>query len=202
MQMNRWPSLRKMLQGMLALMCTFVMVQAQAQAESAIFKCGNQVTNQPVDRQNCQKLDVSATVQIEGTRVQSPPAGQSSQVQPALVQNNSTGNSTGNNATHLSSPQISAQPTALERQQRQAQSRTILEDEWQKLSAQYAELVRIYNQGQPTLLPGETAHTPQYLQRVQDMQLQLQRLVRDQLALQRELSRYAKNLPTAQLKFE
>ena len=177
--MNRWPFLRITLQGLLALMCAFFM--AHALANSAIYKCGQEVTNQPLDPQLCQKLETSAAVQIDGTRVQSLPTGQPPQPLSAGVQNKGA-------------------ITPAEQQQRQVQSRTILEDEWQKLSAQYADLVRIYKQGQPALIPGESAQSDSYKQRVQDMKLQLQRLERDKVALQRELSRYTKNLPTAQLK--
>ena len=192
MQMNRWPFLRITLQGLLALMCAFFM--AHALANSAIYKCGQEVTNQPLDPQLCQKLETSAAVQIEGTRVQSPPTGQPPQQLSSGVQNK--GAVSSGNAS--SGSPIGTPITSAEQQQRQAQSRTILEDEWQKLSAQYADLVRIYKQGQPSLLPGESSQTDSYKQRVQDMKLQLQRLERDKVALQRELSRYAKNLPTTQ----
>jgi len=194
--MNRWPFLRMSRQGLLAMMCAFFM--ANALANSAIYKCGQEVTNQPVDPQQCQKLEASAAIQIEGTRVQSSPTGQPSQLLSSGVQNK--GAVSSGNAS--SGSPIGAPITSAEQQQRQAQSRTILEDEWQKLSAQYADLVRIYKQGQPSLLPGESVQTDQYKQRVQDMKLQLQRLERDKVALQREMSRHTKNLPTAQLKPE
>jgi hypothetical protein len=196
MQMNRWPFLRIKRQGLLALMCAFFM--AYALANAAIYKCGQEVTNQPLDPQICQKLEASAAVQIEGTRVQSLPTGQTPQQLSAGVQNKVA----VSNGNAISGTSIGAPITSAEQQQRQAQSRTILEDEWQKLSAQYADLVRNYKQGQPALIPGESAQSETYKQRVQDMKLQLQRLERDKVALQRELSRYTKNLPTAQLKPE
>ena len=196
MQMNRWPFFGITPQGLLALVCAFFM--AHALANSAVYKCGQEVTNQPLEPQHCQKLETSAPVQIEGTRVQSPTTGQPPQQLSAGVQNKGA----VSNLNTTSGTPIGAPMTSAEQQQRQAQSRTILEDEWQKLSAQYADLVRNYRQGQPSLLPGESAQTDQYRQRVQDMKLQLQRLERDKVALQRELSRYAKNLPTAQLKPE
>ncbi len=194
--MNRWPFLRITLQGLLTLMCAFFM--AHALANSAIYKCGQEVTNQPLDPKLCQKLETSAAVQIEGTRVQSLPTGQTPQQLSAGVQNKGA---VSNSNTSSGTP-IGVAITPAEQQQRQVQSRTILEDEWQKLSAQYADMVRIYKQGQPALIPGESAQSDSYKQRVQDMKLQLQRLERDKVALQRELSRYTKNLPTAQLKPE
>jgi hypothetical protein len=196
MQMNRWPFFGITPQGLSALLCAFFM--AHALANAAIYKCGQEVTNQPLDPQHCQKLETSSAVQIEGTRVQSPPTGQPPSQLSAGVQNKVV---VSNGNTSSGTPNV-APITSAEQQQRQALSRTILEDEWQKLSAQYADLVRIYKQGQPALMLGESAQSDPYLQRVQDMKLQLQRLERDKVALQRELSRYTKNLPTAQLKPE
>lgn len=157
----------------------FALTVSSVLANQAIYKCGNEVTNQPLDSQNCRMLDISLATQIEGTRVQVP-------------QNRAPSNGGSNTS--------SASSRTPEMQMRQAQSRTILEDEWQKLSAQYAEMVRLYNQGQPLLMPGESTHQLQYKQRVQDMKQQLQRFERDLQALNRELNRYAKNLPPTPLK--
>jgi hypothetical protein len=77
--------------------------------------------------------------------------------------------------------------------QRNAQARTILEDEWQKLSDRYAEMVQNFNGGQPALMAGETLQHPQYKRRTAEMQVQIERMARDMLALNRELARYAPN---------
>lgn len=188
MQLDRWPLSKITLQGVLALMCALCM--SHALADQAIYQCGKEITNQPLEPHNCRKLDISSSIQIEGTRVQAPPALQPAPTMPLALQSNAPVNSP------------STQAVSANAQQRQAQSRTILEDEWQKLSAQHAEMVRLYKQGQPTLTPGESLHQPQYKQRVHDMKQQLQRLERDMQALQRELKRYAQNLPAAQLKLE
>jgi hypothetical protein len=75
-----------------------------------------------------------------------------------------------------------------------------LEDEWQRLSAQHAELVQTYNRGQPLPLAGESVHQPNYQQRAQSLKVQLQRMERDLQALQRELGRYGKRITAVQPK--
>jgi hypothetical protein len=90
--------------------------------------------------------------------------------------------------------------SSVEAQDRQLQARTILEDEWQRLSVQYAELVQAYNRGQPMPLAGESVHQPNYQQRAQSLKVQLLRMERDMQALQRELSRYGKRMTTVQSK--
>ena len=149
-----------------------------AAAQQAVYKCGQEITNQPADPTQCQKLLISSPTQIEGTRVQNG--------QPTK-------------------PQIAAPVSAVERPvntpaatpenlQRNAQARTILEDEWQKLNDRYAEMVRNFNGGQPALMAGETLQHPQYKRRTAEMQVQIERMARDMLALSREMARYAPNL--------
>ena len=147
-------------------------------AQQPVYKCGQEITNQPADPTQCQKLLISSPTQIEGTRVQNG--------QPAK-------------------PLIAAPVSAVERPvntpaatpenlQRNAQARTILEDEWQKLNDRYAEMVRNFNGGQPALMAGETLQHPQYKRRTAEVQVQIERMARDMLALSREMARYAPNL--------
>jgi hypothetical protein len=84
--------------------------------------------------------------------------------------------------------------------QRNAQARTILEDEWQKLSSRHAEMVRLFNGGQPVLQEGESLQSAQYKRRASEMQTQIERMSRDLLALKRELTRHSSNLVSAQTK--
>ena len=155
-----------------------------ALADQAVYKCGQEITNQPNDPSQCQKLLISNPTQIEGTRVQN---GQS----PKPV-------------TAVSGPvveRISITPNqAQDALERNAQARTVLEDEWQKLSARHAEMVRIFNGGQPSLQDGETLQNPQYKRRTAEMQTQIERMARDLMALKRELSRHPSNLASVQSK--
>ena len=149
-----------------------------ALADKAVYKCGQEITNQPNDPSQCQKLLISNPTQIEGTRVQNAQSPKPvSAVSGTAVERISI---TPNN------PQDALQ--------RNVQARTVLEDEWQKLSAKHAEMVRVFNGGQPALQEGESLQNPQYKRRVADMQIQIERLARDLMALKRELSRHTSQL--------
>jgi hypothetical protein len=149
-----------------------------ALADQAVYKCGQEITNQPNDPSQCQKLLISNPTQIEGTSVQN---GQSPKPVSAV---------SGTAAERISIPPTKPQDAL----QRNVQARTVLEDEWQKLSAKHAEMVRVFNGGQPALQEGESLQNPQYKRRVADMQIQIERMARDLMALKRELSRHTSQL--------
>ncbi len=155
-----------------------------AVADQTVYKCGQEITNQPVDPSQCQKLLISTPTQIEGTRVQN---GQSPKLEKLVSDTVAVG--------------ISSAPSVVqEMHQRNAQARTILEDEWQKLSTRHAEMVRIFNGGQPALQEGESFQSPPYQRRVSEMQAQIERMSRDLMALKRELTRHPSNLASVQTK--
>ena len=149
-------------------------------ADQVVYRCGQEITNKPMDASECQKLVPSSAIQIEGTRVQSsiPPKTPISEKSDSVVQD-----------VRLQVSKSEA-PTP---QARHQQARTILEDEWQKLSAKHAELVRTYKQGRPDLMAGEDAGHSAYKLRVEGLQTSLQRVERDLQALRRELNRYPQN---------
>ena len=149
-----------------------------ALADQAVYKCGQEITNQPNDPSQCQKLLMSNPTQIEGTRVQH---GQSPKPVPVV---------SGTAVERISITPNNSQDAL----QRNAQARTVLEDEWQKLSARHAEMVRVFNGGQPALQEGETLENAQYKRRASEMQTQIERMSRDLMALKRELSRHTSNL--------
>ena len=151
-----------------------------AAAQQAVYKCGQEITNQPADPSQCQKLLISSPTQIEGTRAQNgQPAKPMSAGPVSAVER-----------------QVNSPIATPENLQRNVQARTILEDEWQKLSERYAEMVRNFNGGQPALMSGETLQHPQYKRRTAEMQVQIERMARDMLALNREMARYAPNMAT------
>jgi hypothetical protein len=159
----------------LALLCA--MSAPLTHAEQAVYRCGQEITNHPPDSTKCQKLEISGRTQIEGTRVQ-----------PAPKESAPLGTSEAP-LTRASVPKFDSQ----DMQQRNAQARTILDDELLKLNAKHAELVRTYNQGRPALLPGETPIQTSYIERVAALKSNVQRMERDIQALARELSRYPQN---------
>jgi len=159
----------------LAMLCA--MSASLTHAEQAVYRCGQEITNHPSDLTKCQKLEISGRTQIEGTRVQQAPKESASlgASEPPLIR--------------ASVPKLNPQ----DMQQRNAQARTILDDELLKLNAKHAELVRTYNQGRPVLMPGETPLQSQYIERVAALKSNVQRMERDIQALVRELSRYPQN---------
>ncbi|MFY9128028.1 MAG: hypothetical protein WAO82_05035 [Limnohabitans sp.] len=153
-------------------------------AQQAVYKCGQEITNQPTDPQRCERLSLSQPTQIEGTRVQQMAPAQSTRANngPADV------SATSRSQDAVLQPSLSPDPN-----NRKVQARTILEDEWQKLSAKYAELVHANNQSRPGPLPGGATQSADDLLRANELKVQLQRVERDMQALQRELSRHGKH---------
>ena len=153
-------------------------------AQHAVYKCGQEITNQPTDPQRCERLSLSQPTQIEGTRVQ--------QMAPAQSTRTNSGPTdilpTARSQDAVPHPSISPDPN-----NRKVQARTILEDEWQKLSAKYAELVHANSQARPSPLPGGATQSADELLRTNELKVQLQRVERDMQALQRELSRHGKH---------
>ncbi len=166
---------------------TFVFCMAltasPALADELIYKCGQEITNRPVDAQSCQKLELSSATQIEGTKVQS------------VVSDVPIGRAFQAPLQHVSAPQ----PDSKMGDPRSAQARTILEDEWLKLSAKHAEMVRLYNLGRPILKPGESVDAPAYQQRVAELSTRIGRSERDLQALKREINRHTSNLASVKV---
>ena len=153
-------------------------------AQQAVYKCGQEITNQPTDPQRCERLSLSQPTQIEGTRVQ----------QMAPAQSTKANNGPADALPTSRSQDAELQPTlSQDPNNRKVQARTILEDEWQKLSAKYAELVQAINQARPAPLPGGVTQSADDLLRANELKVQLQRVERDMQALQRELSRHGKH---------
>lgn len=166
-------------QVVLSLLCTVCAYPVIAQ--EAVYRCGQELTNLPKNLELCQKLETSSHVQIEGTKVQLSPKLDSI---PKAKDSSTEG-----------MPILPTNHQDLH--QRQAQARTILENERQNLSKQHAELVRIYKQGQPDLLDGETRSQAQYQLRVSTLKTNMLRVERDLQALHRELARYAAPVASA-----
>jgi hypothetical protein len=158
-------------------------------AQQAVYKCGQEITNQPTDPQRCERLSLSQPTQIEGTRVQQMAPAQSTRANngPADV-----------SATSRSQDAVLQASLSPDPNNRKVQARTILEDEWQKLSAKYAELVHANSQSRPGPLPGGATQSADDLLRTNELKVQLQRVERDMQALQRELSRHGKHSRTVQ----
>ena len=170
--------MRVTLQSILSLMCALFV--GLVMADQAVYKCGQELTNLPKNPELCQKLEISNSTQIEGTKVQNS-SSINSTPKPKEAQVESTpGAQSSHQASHQTSPQ--------EVHQRNTKARTILEDERQKLLKQQAELVQNHKQSQPDR------------QREAAFNTNLQRIERDLQALSRELARYAAPVPSAHVK--
>jgi hypothetical protein len=164
--------------------CAVCGIVLSVSAQHAVYKCGQEITNQPTDPQRCERLSLSQPTQIEGTRVQQMAPAQSTRT------NNGSADILPTARSQDAMPQPSLSPDL---NNRKVQARTILEDEWQKLSAKYAELVQANNQARPGSLPGGATQSADDLVRANELKVQLQRVERDMQALQRELSRHGKH---------
>jgi len=176
---NIWPRIWPRL-----IACAVWGIVFSVSAQQAVYKCGQEITNQPTDPQRCERLSLSQPTQIEGTRVQQMAPAQSTRANngPADV------SATSRSQDAVLQPSLSPDPS-----NRKVQARTILEDEWQKLSAKYAELVHANNQSRPGPLPVGATQSADDLLRANELKVQLQRVERDMQALQRELSRHGKH---------
>ena len=164
--------------------CAVCGIVFSVSAQHAVYKCGQEITNQPSDPQRCERLSLSQPTQIEGTRVQQMAPAQSTRANNGSADVSATSRS----QDAVLQPSLSPDPN-----NRKVQARTILEDEWQKLSAKFAELVQANNQARPSPLPGGAIQSADDLLRTNELKVQLQRVERDMQALQRELSRHGKH---------
>ena len=166
--------MRVTLQSILSLMCALFV--GLVMADQGVYKCGQELTNLPKNPELCQKLEISNSTQIEGTKVQNS-SSINSTPKPKEAQVESTPGA-------QSIPQTSLQ----EVHQRNTKARTILEDERQKLLKQQTDLVQAHKQSQPDRQREATFNT------------NLQRIERDLQALSRELARHAVPVSSAHVK--
>lgn len=159
-----------------------------AQAQQAVYRCGQEYTNAPREPALCETLAPQAITVISGTRPTPSPAAAS-----AGVPRRSTPAESGAAAPELAgqprSPAVPARTPDVQQSERDAQARTILTQELDKARAQLAQLVQSYNQGEPEKWAAETRNHQKYLGRVADMRAAIERTERDIDSLQRELAR-------------
>ena len=159
-----------------------------AQAQQAVYRCGQEYTNAPREPGLCEPLAPQAITVINGTR----PAP-SLAAAPASVPTRST--KPDPVAAETSSPgqpltlAVPARTPDVQQSERDAQARTILTQELDKARAQLAQLVQSYNHGEPEKWATETRHHQKYLDRVAEMKAAIERTERDIDSLQRELVR-------------
>lgn len=140
-----------------------------AQAQSRIYRCGNEYTNTvPPGQKGC-KLIEGGNVTV----VQAPRPSESVRL------------ATANQA-------ISRIQTEQQRQ-RDVDARLILESELRRAEGRQAELLKEYNNGEPEKMGPEFRNHQKYLDRVADLKASIERNESDLSGLRRELDR----LPSA-----
>jgi hypothetical protein len=159
-----------------------------AQAQQAVYRCGQEYTNAPREPALCEPLAPQAITVISGTRPTPSPV-----TAPAAVPKRSTPAEPGAADPALAgqprTPAVAARTPDVQQSERDAQARTIVMQELDKARAQLAQLVQSYNQGEPEKWAAETRNHQKYLDRVAEMKAAIERTERDIDSLQRELTR-------------
>jgi hypothetical protein len=159
-----------------------------AQAQQAVYRCGQEYTNAPREPALCEALAPQAITVISGTRPTPSPVAA-----PAEVPKRSTPAEPGAADPALAgqprTPAVPARTPDVQQSERDAQARTIVMQELDKARAQLAQLVQSYNQGEPEKWAAETRNHQKYLDRVAGMLAAIERTERDIDSLQRELAR-------------
>ena len=160
-----------------------------AQAQQAVYRCGQEYTNAPREPALCEPLAPQAITVINGTR---PVPQLQPQATRALPKRSAPAEPVATAPAAAAQPRTPAVPSSLrdvQQGERDAQARTILMQELDKARAQLAQLVHSYNLGEPEKWASETRNHQKYLDRVAEMKAAIERTERDIDSLQRELAR-------------
>ena len=143
------------------------------QAQTAIYRCGNEYTNNPGDvkARGCRLVEGTNLTVIEGARPQ---------------RNGSASGKPGDaGATPPGAPKVDN----AEQRARDADARAILMGELRKAEARLAEARLEYSNGEPEKQGNEFRNHQRYLDRVAELKARLDRAEGDVAAIKRELTR-------------
>jgi len=160
-----------------------------AQAQQAVYRCGQEYTNAPREPALCEPLAPQAITVINGTRPALQPQASTTAAVPTRSAPSEPVASAPNAAGQPRTPAVPTRLPDVQQSERDGQARTILMQELDKARAQLAQLVHSYNQGEPEKWAAETRNHQKYLDRVAEMKAAIERTERDIDSLQRELSR-------------
>jgi len=161
-----------------------IFVMAQSHAQSRIYRCGNTYTNNAAEAQaqGCKLVEGGNVTVVEGTRVSGSSTvrvAAAAQSAPAAAAGQATG------------PRIDP----AEQRARDSDARLILESELKKTEARQAELLRVYNNGEPEKQGAEARNHQKYLDRVAELKASIARNESDIAGIRRELGRVAPSSP-------
>lgn len=160
-----------------------------AQAQQAVYRCGQEYTNAPREPALCEPLAPQAITVINGTRPALQPQAATATALPTRSAPAEPVATAPNAAAQPRTPAVPTRLPDVQQSERDGQARTILMQELDKARAQLAQLVHSYNQGEPEKWAAETRNHQKYLDRVAEMKAAIERTERDIDSLQRELSR-------------
>ncbi|MDM0045525.1 hypothetical protein QTH91_13615 [Variovorax dokdonensis] len=154
---------------LLAATLTFLALSANAQTR--VWRCGNEYTNDAVSAQkrNCKPIEGGNVTVVQTPRY--------------------SGGSSTSTASAARSPAGSPRVEDTLQRQRDGEARTVLESELRKAEARQAELLKEYNNGEPEKQGSESRNYQKYLDRVAEMKAQVERNESDIAGIRRELQR-------------
>ena len=159
----------------LAVLAGAVVVPAPAGAQSRIYRCGNEYTNQIKGRSDCKLVEGGNVTVVRGTSPTPAPA---------------SGAGAGTAKPVVTAPASAPRVDPAEQRARDADAKAILEQELRRAQARQAELVKEYNNGEPDKIGGEARNYQKYLDRVAELKASIARNQADIEGIQRELKRY------------
>lgn len=145
-----------------------------ATAQSRVYRCGNEYTNQLKGRTDCKLVEGGNITIVESTTPRRAPAAASTSTKRAVTSG------------------ASATPSAQEvlQKRREADARAILEQELARAEKHQADLEAEYKDGQPDKIGGEARNYQKYLDRVARLKAELERNQSDIEGIKRELERH------------
>lgn len=159
--------------GSLAALAAGTTTTAMAQ-DGRIYRCGNEYTNNPTvaKQRDCKLMEGGNVTIVQGTR----------------------GGGGGGGGSASSGSVVTAPPAAAridndQQKARDADARSILENELRRSQARQAELQKEYNNGEPERQGAETRNYQKYLDRVAELKSAIARNESDMDGIRRELSR-------------
>ena len=153
-----------------------------AAAQDRIYRCGNEYTNQIKGRKDCKLVEGGNVTIVRGTL---PSAY-------AAPRSGGGGGGGGSSATARApgaAPASAPRINTPEQRARDADARTILEQELRRAETRQAELLKEYNNGQPER-QGNEKNFQKYQDRVAEMKASIDRNQSDIDGIKRELSRF------------
>ena len=147
-------------------------VAAPVWAQTQVYRCGNEYTNQPNGRSDCHPMTGGNITIVRGT---------------APADYGAVGTSRPARASAPSSAQDTI-PATVQRQ-RDADRKAILQRELERAQRRQTELEAEYKGGEPDKIGGEAHNYQKYLDRVADLKASIARNQSDIEGIQRELAR-------------